>query len=295
MKSCSRLTQRIESFAFRHRCFSSTFHKRPLPTSLVALSSITGKKLFKQALDLGGMETFFPLAEQFITQSEPSFCSLTSLAMVLNALNHDPGKTWKGVWRWISEETLQCEFPDTCGHSLSRVKTMGMNFSEFESLARCHDAVISSRRASAGTERELNINIFRNHIKEISCSNMAKSFIVCNFSRSTLDQTGDGHFSPIGGYHLEKDLILIMDVARFKYPPFWVSVDKLWDAMSQKDAATGDHRGYFIISTNGKTAHSESEVCSTHDISGMCDKHSHNHDHQKTNIHCGHDHDYRLK
>jgi glutathione gamma-glutamylcysteinyltransferase len=282
MKSCCRSIQRLNSFGLHPRCHSNTYHKRPLPTSLVALSSLTGKKLFKEALDLGGMETFFPLAEQFITQSEPSFCSLTSLAMVLNALNHDPGKTWKGVWRWISEETLQCEFPDTCGHSLSRVKTMGMNFSEFESLARCHDAIISSRRASAGIDRELNINIFRKQIKEISCSNMAKSFIVCNFSRSALDQTGDGHFSPIGGYHLEKDLVLIMDVARFKYPPFWVSVEMLWDSMSQKDAATGDHRGYFIISTNGKPVQAEDGITNIE----MCNNHSHGHSH------CGHDHNH---
>jgi hypothetical protein len=28
---------------------------------------------------------------------------------------------------------------------------------------------------------------------------------------------GDGHFSPIGGYCVERDAVLIMDVARFKY------------------------------------------------------------------------------
>lgn len=31
--------------------------------------------------------------------------------------------------------------------------------------------------------------------------------------------TGDGHFSPVGGYHEGKDLVLILDTARFKYPP----------------------------------------------------------------------------
>jgi len=32
----------------------------------------------------------------------------------------------------------------------------------------------------------------------------------------TYYSTGDGHFSPIGAYHAENDLVLILDVARFK-------------------------------------------------------------------------------
>jgi hypothetical protein len=33
----------------------------------------------------------------------------------------------------------------------------------------------------------------------------------------TYYSTGDGHFSPIGAYHAENDLVLILDVARFKW------------------------------------------------------------------------------
>jgi len=46
----------------------------------------------------GTLHSYFPLAEQFVTQSEPSFCSLSSLSMVLNALNFDPKKIWKGSY-----------------------------------------------------------------------------------------------------------------------------------------------------------------------------------------------------
>ena len=31
-------------------------------------------------------------------------------------------------------------------------------------------------------------------------------------------RAGDGHFSPLGGYHEDKDMVLILDTARFKYP-----------------------------------------------------------------------------
>lgn len=76
---------------------SKSFHKRPLPSSLVSMSSKQGKLIFQEALMAGTLHSYFPLAEQFVTQSEPSFCSLSSLSMVLNALNFDPKKIWKGV------------------------------------------------------------------------------------------------------------------------------------------------------------------------------------------------------
>lgn len=39
-------------------------------------------------------------------------------------------------------------------------------------------------------------------------------------------------------------MVLILDVARFKYPPHWVPLSLLWEAMDTVDEATGRHRGY---------------------------------------------------
>ena len=50
---------------------------------------------------------------------------------------------------------------------------------------------------------------------------------------------GSGHFSPIGGYCPNRDLILIMDVARFKYPPHWVPLSTVFESMKTIDQATG--------------------------------------------------------
>jgi hypothetical protein len=60
-------------------------------------------------------------------------------------------------------------------------------------------------------------------------------------------QTGAGHFSPVAGYHTETDSCLILDVARFKYPPYWVSVPMLWESMHPHDTATGKSRGYSML------------------------------------------------
>ena len=303
-------------------------------------------------------QSYFPLSEQFITQSEPAYCALSSMAMVLNALNHDPGRIWKGNWRWVSEETLQCvddhdrheshhhhhassgcsdeherqaqtliqtktqaffnsqgkreygrvssphpqppygrsidassgpstSTPPSCGHDLTRIRDLGMNFGEFQKLAECHGLNMLTYRANsimdsenkkllgelgeqqhreqcgahdqtseacpshahAHTRQDMSAAElkFRSYVRESCHSSSSDMFIIANFSRGFLKQTGDGHFSPVGGYHEEKDMVLILDVARFKYPPFWVPLRQLWGAMEEKDAEVGEARGYFIL------------------------------------------------
>ena len=61
-------------------------------------------------------------------------------------------------------------------------------------------------------------------------------------------QTGTGHFSPIGGYHAGQDMALILDVACFKYPPHWVPLPLLWEAMNTIDESTGLVRGSLLFS-----------------------------------------------
>ena len=266
------------------------------------MASPAGKQLFREALGEGGLESYFPLAEQFVTQSEPSFCSVSTLAMVLNALSFDPKKVWKGSWRWVSEEMLQCASPRVCGHSMEKIKTDGLSFVQFESLARCHGVKISSHRVVAEPEDHEeeedpetaipcpeSIDRFRILVEKISTDDQAGTFIVVNFSRKVLNQTGDGHFSPIGGYHREKDLVLIMDVARFKYPPYWVPLTQLWEAMAEPDLVSGEPRGYFVISGwNDRAPSPSSSAESTQHV--HC---SHVMRHTTTYVHntaCGHDH-----
>jgi hypothetical protein len=63
-----------------------TFYRRPLPSTCVAFSSPEGRRLFTAALHEGGLKSYFPLAEHYVTQAEPAFCGLSTLSMCLNAL-----------------------------------------------------------------------------------------------------------------------------------------------------------------------------------------------------------------
>ncbi|KAF4734739.1 hypothetical protein FOZ62_025866, partial [Perkinsus olseni] len=61
------------------------------------------------------------------------------------------------------------------------------------------------------------------------------------------DRAGSGHFSPIGAYHAASDSVLVLDVARFKYPPHWIKLPRLVKAMYPIDNATGNSRGYIVL------------------------------------------------
>ena len=60
--------------------------------------------------------------------------------------------------------------------------------------------------------------------------------VMVNYDRSILDQEGHGHFSPLGSYNKMEDSFLIMDVAKYKYPPAWVTAGRLFASMSTIDA-----------------------------------------------------------
>jgi hypothetical protein len=56
-----------------------------------------------------------------------------------------------------------------------------------------------------------------------------------------------GHISPLGAYDAKADKILVMDVARYKYPPVWVDAPALFAAMSTSDFVSGKSRGFLSV------------------------------------------------
>lgn len=180
--------------------------------------------------------SYFRLAETFHTQEEPSYCGLASLAMVLNALLIDPGRVWKGVWRWYAEGLLECCEP------LAVVQKSGVTLEKLACTARCN--YVEAETIFGADEDTLRAMAQR------VCSQPPEApeeFVIAAYSRRELGQTGDGHFSPIAGYHAPSDRVLVLDVARFKYPPQWLPVADLSRAMQPIDAASGKPRGLLAI------------------------------------------------
>jgi len=181
------------------------------------------------------MASYFPLSEHFRTQNEPAYCGLTSLTIILNALGVDPGRVWKGPWRWFHEDMLNCCTP------LDTVKEHGVTVAELASLARCNGATARSYRHDETTEDQ-----FRAAVRTMSRQESGP-FLLAAYSRSCLGQTGSGHFSPVAGYHAKSDMALVLDTATFKYPPHWLPVSALFNAMAKVDPRSDRCRGWLLL------------------------------------------------
>lgn len=64
--------------------------------------------------------------------------------------------------------------------------------------------------------------------------------VLMNYDRGGIGQgpLGHGHFSPIGAYHAGSDSFLVLDVAKYKYPPVWVPASNLFDGISTWDSCS---------------------------------------------------------
>jgi len=209
----------------------------PCPPALASLDSERGQELFIKGLQGGTMTCYFSLAQNFITQDEPSFCGISTLVMTLNTLDIDSGRIWKGPWRWFHESMLNC-----CD-SLEDIKKRGISIPSWLCLAECNGADIVEYSPGGGES----LDRFRQLVLECTRAPSKERVLVVSYSRKFFGQTGDGHFSPIGGMCEEEDAVLILDVARFKYPAHWVKLEDLWKAMKLLDPDTGNPRGCMVL------------------------------------------------
>mmetsp|Transcript_9365 Transcript_9365/g.23314 ORF Transcript_9365/g.23314 Transcript_9365/m.23314 type:complete len:467 (+) Transcript_9365:226-1626(+) len=246
-------------------------HKRVLPAELTAFSSQEGKRYLMESFSEGTAESYWKLTEHFVNQSDPAFCGVTTLLMCLNAMCIDPNVRWRGGWRFYGSEDILL---DRCCFSAERIRRKGIVLEDFARLGRCHGLNIDLKRPPLPNHHELNsrnmngmdkgnsanncneggasfsLDDFRRDIRWILSGTEAKyqPLLVVSFSRSALGQTGDGHFSPIAAYHEETDQVLVLDVARFKYAPYWVRVEDLYQSMRDLDLDTNKPRGWFLLS-----------------------------------------------
>jgi Phytochelatin synthase. len=157
------------------------------------------------------------------------------------------GVNGKGAWRWFSEDLLDC-----CA-SLDEVRARGVDLDEFACLARCNGAEVQVYRADVA-----GLNEWR---EALSTAASGEAVVVASYDRAVLRQTGSGHYSPIGGYHRSGDLALILDVARFKYPPHWAPAELIWKAMGSIDQASGLGRGWVILRRGDAVDPAKFETC----------------------------------
>lgn len=220
------------SFGLFHQLVTANNHF-PLPKGLYALSSSEGQSRFLQSQHKA---SYWPLSAQLVTEAYGTYCGIASAVMVLNALKVPPPEdpAHPGFFEWtqrnIFTRSVRKHLP------IKQINRVGMSLSqEAQLLAQfpleAHFYYANSQKL---------ITFRQQAIRAIDDPNSA---IIAHYSRRILHQAGIGHFSPLAAYDQATDSFLIMDVARYKYPPTWVPCKQLFRAMR----IHGRYRGYLII------------------------------------------------
>jgi len=154
-------------------------------------------------------------------QSNASLCGPASLANAFRSLGDDA----------ISERSVLAG----TGLCWTGYCIMGLTLDELAGLARAktHRTVTVLRDVSA-----------EGFIKHLKSSNDPAHRYIINFDRKTIFGAGAGHFSPIGGYLENEDLVFVLDVNR-EYRPWLVDRTRLFDAMNTWDGYK--KRGMLLI------------------------------------------------
>ena len=205
----------VAAYVFRANRSAPKFDGVSIKQSSVYQSEV----LLALAWDLPAARAF---GHRVDPQSNPSSCGPSSLANIERSfgLQSSEGAILQG--------TGKCWFGICAG---------GLTLDELASVAG------TNMRHQVTLLRDLTYDQFREHLRR---SNDSHQRYVINFHRGPLFGEGHGHFSPIGGFLEDRDLVLVLDV-NARYHPFLVDARRLFDAMNTTDSASGKKRGLLAL------------------------------------------------
>ena len=208
-------------------------------SDLVYLNSTAGAQRLLQS---NYNRQYFAVQPFVDTQENLAFCGPASMAAVLNSLPREarPVAPQLKPFPYFTQDTF---FNQNTHAIKTREATLrsGLTLQQMTAMFRQFGV-----NADHFFGDQLTESTFRDLIT--TALGDPNSRLVVNFDRQTLGQSGRGHFSPIAAYDSTTDSVLILDVAKFKYPPFWVSVADLLKAMNTIDTDSGKSRGLIRVS-----------------------------------------------
>lgn len=184
---------------------------------------------------------YVPLVTWMVSEEVVTFCGPATVTIVANSLGLErPLNTrWAPYHLWTEDALF-----DAAGQKpkiFGEVMSVGLTLAELGEFITNVGMSPEVHPAS-----EMSVDQFRDLVKA-TLSDPKKRLIV-NYTREEFGEIGTGHISPIGAYDEATDSVLILDVARYKYPPKWVPLAGMLAAMMHDDPSSGVSRGAVAIS-----------------------------------------------
>ena len=211
----------------------------PLPENLTGFSTHDGEVYFGES---DAHEAYFPLASNFLTQKTQSYCGVASIVMVLNALGVPaPPVPEYEPYRTFTQDNVLSVRTDAVlpRETLAR---QGMTLDQIGGILGTQPVKADVHHASDSSVDEF---------RRLASAYLGEPghFVVVNYLRKALGEQVGGHISPLGAYDAKADRFLILDVARYKYPPVWVKTADMFAAMNTPDAANDSKSRGFVLVT----------------------------------------------
>jgi hypothetical protein len=211
----------------------------PLPQNLSGFSTHDGEVYFAES---DAREAYFPLASNFLTQKTQAYCGVASIVMVLNALGVPaPPVPEYAPYRTFTQDNVLTEQTDAVlpRETLAR---QGMTLDQIGGILATQRVKAEVHHASDSSADEF---------RTLASAYLSEPghFVIVNYQRKAIGEVVGGHISPLGAYDAKADRFLVLDVARYKYPPVWVKTDDIFAAMNTPDAANDNKSRGFVLVT----------------------------------------------
>lgn len=208
---------------------------------------------------------FASLANQFEAQATIAFCGPTSAAIVLNALDPQGAnapidrsrvtaadalylpKGRELTFRRYTQESVIAAGGKTRARVFGEPTVVdgkssrdgGYQLRQLDDLLKAHKlatwlVIVDDQKADADIRRDLIDNLGR-----------TGDFVLVNYHRAAVGQSGGGHISPLGAYDAATDSVLVLDVNPSQHPWVWMPLASLIRGMRTKDVV--ENRGYILV------------------------------------------------
>jgi hypothetical protein len=209
------------------------------PATTIPMASSAGMELLlkprTRRADYGA------LVQWYEAQANLAYCGVASSVMVLNSLAvAAPKAEGYRTNRFWTQTNLFTVPASKSFVEATRVAREGMTLEQLHGLL----ASVGSR-----VQRYHGENLSLEQLRWLLRRGLAQGSdrLLANYDRRALGQTGGGHISPLAAYDPDQDRVLILDVARYRYPAVWVATPDLWRAIRSVDKSSGRSRGVLTI------------------------------------------------
>ena len=184
---------------------------------------------------------YWELIPTFAVQVTQSYCSVASAITVLNAMPiKKPVDPTFAPYAYFTQSNF---FTPEVTKVISPETVLAIGMTREEMAETLNRQGVTARSIAGDT---LDDESLRGLLRKTLVDD--GQFVLANYLRANLGQVGGGHWSVLAAYDAASDSALILDVAKYKYPPVWVGITTLRQAISTLDTTSNKPRGLVIVS-----------------------------------------------